>query len=932
MHAKLGGVHVGVGSRGFGLRVSRYGRAGGRDGTLALAEAQVLPGEARFFHERGLEEWWRAGARGYEHGFVLAERPEGSAPVELRIAVEGDARVRGTADALELRVPDGPTLRYAELRVVDAAGRVLGATLAATDEGVAIRIDDTDARYPVVVDPTLYVLAAKTLAGDKRTDDHFGAALAMPGDGTRLFVGAPDDDYQTLLTFFDAGTVRVFRRTPSGLVPEATLPQNIPYDDTRFGASVATTASADRLAAGAPTPADIGSVEVYARTGTTWTFEAHLVAPDGAVQDAFGTGVALSADGTTLVIGSPESSDPPVSRNGAVYVFTRVGTTWSFSERLVAMDRESLASFGSAVALDASGDRLVVGASYATVGAFARAGAAYVFERAAGSFTERGRYVASDAGDQDRFGTTVAITADGSCFAVSAPNADDEVPPAKGDSGAVYVFEQSGAVFAQRARVVDPARATDDRFGSGIALDGSGDRLVVGIEGAADTTGLPAADAGAALVFDYDGSTYVPGQRIVAFDRLDGDGAGAAVALSGDGWRLSVGVPLEDDATTMTTTDNGAVYHYELGRDGAACGADGDCVSGACDDGVCCATACGDALDDCQACSSASTGLADGTCGPLTSSVAAATICRTSTAACDPAETCAVGSTACPADRIADTTVVCRPAVAGGCDLEERCDGLVSACPPDGVATPGFVCRPAAAGGCDVPEVCDGVAATCPSDAHALPNTVCRPGAGPCDLPEVCDGAGVTCPGDALAVFGAPCRIAVGPCDVTETCSGTSAACPPDLFAPVDTVCDVAFGACDAPDRCTGTSSVCPESVLPDGSYCDDGDLCSVTSACMAGACTATLSLDCTDTDPCTIDLCQSGIGCRHDPIPACLTDAGADASGADLGTDGGAGVVTQSAGCDCTVGPRRPDVGPVLVYSAALAALIRRFSRRRRA
>jgi hypothetical protein len=192
--------------------------------------------------------------------------------------------------------------------------------------------------------------------------------------------------------------------------------------------------------------------------------------------------------------------------------------------------------------------------------------------------------------------------------------------------------------------------------------------------------------------------------------------------------------------------------------------------------------------------------------------VAAATPCRASAGACDPAETCDGVSAACPTD--AKSTTECR-ASAGTCDVAESCDGVSNDCPADGFAGSSTVCR-AAAGACDVAENCSGSIAACPEDAKS--NAVCRGAAGTCDVAESCDGVSDNCPADAFAPSSTVCRASTGACDVAESCTGSSAACPADTGLP-DGDGD---GICDASDICPGVSD--PSQADTDGDGL--GDAC----------------------------------------------------------------------------------------------------------
>ena len=75
-----------------------------------------------------------------------------------------------------------------------------------------------------------------------------------------------------------------------------------------------------------------GAAYVFTRSGTTWTEQAKLNASDLAVYDKFGHSVDINDNGTYIAVGAPgasRTSSSTSSGRGAVYIFTRSGTTWS---------------------------------------------------------------------------------------------------------------------------------------------------------------------------------------------------------------------------------------------------------------------------------------------------------------------------------------------------------------------------------------------------------------------------------------------------------------------------------------------------------------------------------------------------------------------------------------------------------------------------
>jgi len=158
----------------------------GRDGTLrAVPPGKVSHERHRVEiarHELGLVEWFDNGPDGLEQGFTLERRPPGHDPLLLEIEV-GSATVSDDGGNLVFRAEAKPgrRLRYAALRVDDAAGREIPARFALTDAGFRIEVDDASAVYPIVVDPLLTQAADGQMESDQDSG-RLGNSVASAGD------------------------------------------------------------------------------------------------------------------------------------------------------------------------------------------------------------------------------------------------------------------------------------------------------------------------------------------------------------------------------------------------------------------------------------------------------------------------------------------------------------------------------------------------------------------------------------------------------------------------------------------------------------------------------------------------------------------------------------------------------------------------------
>jgi len=307
--------------------------------------------------------------------------------------------------------------------------------------------------------------------------------------------------------------------------------------------------------------------------------QAYLKASDAAPRKLFGWSVAVSGD--TVVVGARDSFKGP----GAVYVYVNRSGVWSQQARLEASNKEAADRFGYSVAI--SGDTLVVGApgeSSAATGVDGNqadnsalaSGAAYVFERRAGVWSQKAYLKASNPGIGDGFGTSVGVS--GATLVVGAPG---ESGPTDSDAmaGAAYVFERSATSWSQQAFLKGSNTGTLDNFGQAVAISKA--TIVVGavLESSA-ATGVDgneadnsACYAGAAYVFTRSGGIWDQQAYLKASNTGMEDFFGSSVAVSGD--IAIIGATGEDSAATgingsegdNSTSFAGAAYLFER-RDG----------------------------------------------------------------------------------------------------------------------------------------------------------------------------------------------------------------------------------------------------------------------------------------------------------------------------------------------------------------------------
>ena len=300
-----------------------------------------------------------------------------------------------------------------------------------------------------------------------------------------------------------------------------------------------------------------------------------LVSPDAYLKasntDAFDNfGAAIDASGSTVVVGAYGEASSAMTVNGdqslndapgtgAAYVFVRSGSTWTQQAYLKSSFFFGGGTFGREVAID--GDRIAVGAT-GTLG-----GSVYLFERSGTSWSEVDRVSRSSGA---LFGHAVALS--GTTLLVGAYGHDDSAFDQ--DSGAAYVYVESGSDWISEAFLQSPDPERLDWFGYSVSL--SGDTLAVGAPmedgGSSGMGGNPAdnsaTNSGAAFVFVRSGTIWTQQAYVKASNTGVGDEFGRSVALCGDtlvvsAWREdSVAKGVGGDESDDTFLDAGAAYVF----------------------------------------------------------------------------------------------------------------------------------------------------------------------------------------------------------------------------------------------------------------------------------------------------------------------------------------------------------------------------------
>ncbi len=393
--------------------------------------------------------------------------------------------------------------------------------------------DGTGAAYVYERSGSGWQQVAKLTASDGVEQDALGISAAISGDTIVLGAALDDNDGGT-----DAGAVYVYVKPGSGwssMTESFKLTSPAPQPDRGFGGAVAL--AGDLLVVGAPGKDDAlssGDLFIFQGGGSSWSHKATLNVSGLTGFDAFGS--VIDFDGTTIVAGAFGQD----GSRGAAYVYRRPSGGWrnmSPDAVLLAGDRAPDDYFGGTVAVD--GDTIVVGANGDDDNGD-KSGSAYIFVRSGGGWEQQAKLTPSDGEAGDNFGYYVDLNANTAIIGASSFSEN-----ATADS--FYMFTRSNGSWVERGEVSDPDNRDGSKFGSSLAIDGSGATVLVGAPGADAGSERQQKSAGAAYLFELEPPVDL---ALVKQDDTDPVLLGNSVTYT-----LLVTNSGDSDATAVTVTD-----------------------------------------------------------------------------------------------------------------------------------------------------------------------------------------------------------------------------------------------------------------------------------------------------------------------------------------------------------------------------------------
>jgi hypothetical protein len=329
-----------------------------------------------------------------------------------------------------------------------------------------------------------------------------------------------------------SGAAWVFTRNSGAWTYTNTLVGTGAVGQASQGASVALSADGSRaIVGGSDDDSSVGAAWVFVHEGLTFNQEGNKLVGTGAVGASYqGAAVALSADGTYAIVGGPGDN----GAIGAAWVFVRGAGGWSQQAKLVGTGAVGSAHQGLAVAISSDGSTALVGGW----GDNGSTGATWVYTRSGTTWTQQGsRLVGTGTTGSASQGWSVALSADGNTALVGGYNDD-------GGVGAAWVFTRSAGVWSQQgSKLVGSGAVGNSLQGGSVALTGDGNTAAVG--GYGDSTGT-----GAVWIFKRSTGVWSQqGDKLVGAGAVGAPRQGKSVGLSADARFVVVG-GWQDDADT----------------------------------------------------------------------------------------------------------------------------------------------------------------------------------------------------------------------------------------------------------------------------------------------------------------------------------------------------------------------------------------------
>ena len=325
------------------------------------------------------------------------------------------------------------------------------------------------------------------ITGDQNDDDVFiftrsgttwsEQAAFNVANGTLKSIDISADGNTVVIGNMTNESAYIFTRSGTTWSQQQQLQSSDGLSTDYFGYSASISDDGNTVVVGAraetTTQDDSGAAYIFTRSGSTWSEQQKIKGSDvnragnDGIQDYFGHAVGISGDGNTIIVGA-QWWENVSAREGAAYIFTRSGSTWS-EQTILFDDIAGEAKFGSSVHLTTDGNTAIVATEQAQ-------GKVYIFTRSGTTWSQQQILTASDATNWDSFGKNISISGDGSVIIVGAPDEGED----PNEAGAVYIFTKTDSTWTEVKKINSSGAIASGRFGWDVDVSRDGQTAIAG--------------------------------------------------------------------------------------------------------------------------------------------------------------------------------------------------------------------------------------------------------------------------------------------------------------------------------------------------------------------------------------------------------------------------------------------------------------------
>jgi len=406
----------------------------------------------------------------------------------------------------------------------------------------------------------VYIQTAVTHFPDSKDGVVNGGGVCLNEDGTIM---AASNNYDAARGVAYTGDVYIFEKTAFSVwTPKQKI---IPRTDAAlFGTDVALTSDGSILMVGArlddTASTDSGAIYFYDRINDGFQYQQSLLPKTPTAEDRFGRAIALNSTGDMMIVGAfcdDDDTDPTTYPGlGSAYVFIRNGSTWTQVQKIIPSAKTAWAWFGIDVAVSQDGAIAVIGCPGELSGGVSKGGF-YYYKNVNGSWVETAKVFSPDGVSGDQFATSVTLDASGSYLIVGC--AKDDTAALNG--GSIYIYTRSGDTWTFQQKITSPESEAEGYFGYRTAVNGDATAMAVGCY-SKDVSGLT--DSGAVYYYTRSGSAWTYRTRITSPRSAAGAGFGLGLAMTQDGNTLYVGAFNDlNKGAVFIFNRNGYVWNYD---------------------------------------------------------------------------------------------------------------------------------------------------------------------------------------------------------------------------------------------------------------------------------------------------------------------------------------------------------------------------------